>query len=290
MKKVSDIFAEKKQTFSFELFPPKTEIGYKKLLETIKDLAELDPDFISVTYGAGGGSREKTIDIVDHIQKKHKIAGVAHLTCVGHTRNEIKGILDEVRRHEICNVLALRGDPPKDNPNWQPSKDNFQYSFELCQFIRQKYGAYFSIGVAGFPEGHVLCPDRDLDTKYLKMKVDAGANYVITQLFFNNNDYYQYLERLRKLGVATRVIPGIIPITDYNGIVKFAKTCGAGIPKEVHEIFSPIAGDKEATVEEGIRYAVRQCKDLLECGAPGIHFYPLNKVSPVDTILKEIRR
>ncbi len=290
MKKFTTEFKEKASTFSFELFPPKTELGFKKLEDTIGQLTELKPDFFSVTYGAGGGNKEKTFDIVDLIQKKHDTIGVAHLTCIGNTKGEIQAILDMMRHRDICNVLALRGDPPKNNPNWQPTAHHFHYSFELCRFIRQRYGSFFSIGVAGFPEGHILCPDRDQDAKYLKMKIDAGADYVITQLFFDNRDYFQYVERLRMLGVTARIIPGIIPITDFKGIVNFCKMCGASIPQQVQEAFEPIQNDKEAMILEGIRYAVRQCRELLDFGAPGIHFYTLNKTTPVDTILSEIRR
>ena len=334
MKKLTELFKEKKLTFSFELFPPKTEQGYYRLLETIGQLAGLKPDFISVTYGAGGGSREKTLDIVEHIEKKHHIIGVAHLTCVCHTKDEIKKIIAEIKNKEIRNILALRGDPPKarlaipggppkarlaipggppkarlaipggppkarlaipgdppkDNPDWQPGRNNFKYSSELCAFIRKHFDDDFGIGVAGFPEGHVLCPDREQDARYLRMKIDAGADYVITQLFFDNKDYFEYVGRLRKLGVAARIIPGIIPITDYSGIVNFCKICGASIPRKVHEIFSPLADNKEATLQEGIQFAVRQCKELLDGGAPGLHFYTLNKVSPTDTILSQVRR
>ncbi len=290
MKKITELFQQKKHTFSFELFPPKTEQGYQKLLETIRLLAELEPDFISVTYGAGGGSREKTLDIVEHIQKTHEIIGVAHLTCVCHTTDEIKNILAEIKQRGIQNVLALRGDPPKDNPHWQPGVDHFKYSCELCQFICDHFQDYFGIGVAGFPEGHVLCPDREMDARYLKTKIDAGADYVITQLFFDNKDYFEYVQRLRKLGVNVRIIPGIIPITDYPGLINFCKVCGASVPQKIHEIFQPIQNDKTATLAQGIQWALRQCCELLQGGAPGLHFYTLNKVSPVDVILKEIRK
>ena len=289
MKKITELFKEKEKTFSFELFPPKTEAGYQKLLETIASLVLLQPDFISVTYGAGGGSREKTLDIVEHIQQNHNTIGVAHLTCVCHTKKEIRKILNEIKTRGIQNVLALRGDPPKDNPNWQPGPENFKYSCELCRFIRDGFGDYFGIGVAGFPEGHVLCPDLELDAQYLKTKIDAGADYVITQLFFNNQDYFDYVKRLKKLGVASRVLPGIIPITDYQGIVNFCKSCGAGIPDQVHKIFAPLQNDKEATLQAGIDFAVAKCRELLEWGAPGLHFYTLNKLSPVDVILKAMR-
>ncbi len=290
MKKVSEIFKEKKRTYSFELFPPKTDQGYEKLFETIGFLASLRPDFISVTYGAGGGNREKTLQLVDQIQKKYNITGVSHLTCVCNTRLQIKAILDEIKNLGIQNVLALRGDPPKDNPNWQPNEDNFKYSSELCAFMRTNYQDYFSIGVAGFPEGHLLCPDRQQDARYLKLKIDAGADYVITQLFFDNQDYFDYIKRLQTLGLSCRVIPGIIPITDYKALLNFCKLCGSKIPEEIHRIFGPIQDDKEKTLEAGIRFAVKQCRALLDNGAPGLHFYTLNKITPTDIILKEVRR
>ncbi len=290
MHKITEIFSQKERTYSFELFPPKTEPGYQKLLETIGQLAALQPDFISCTYGAGGGSRDKTLEIVDHIQKEHGIIGVAHLTCILHTKEEIRKILEEIKRRGINNVLALRGDPPKDHPDWQPGPDHFKYSSELCAFIRDNFKDYFGIGVAGFPEGHILCPDRDQDARYLKIKIDAGADFVITQLFFDNKDYFTYVERLRKLGVKNRVLPGIIPITDYNGIVSFCKTCGAGIPKIVHETFEPLKDDKDATLKAGIEFALKQCRELLSHGAPGLHFYSLNKLHPTDVILKEVKK
>ncbi|OGX26438.1 MAG: methylenetetrahydrofolate reductase [NAD(P)H] [Omnitrophica WOR_2 bacterium RIFCSPHIGHO2_01_FULL_48_9] len=290
MTKITDIFEQKPHTFSFELFPPKTDEGYQKLLETIKALAGLKPDFISVTYGAGGGSRDKTFDIVQHIQDKHKITGVAHLTCVLHNKNEIKNILADIKNRGIKNVLALRGDPPKENPDWQPGKDNFRYSSELCAFIRKNFGEHFGIGVAGFPEGHLLCQDRDRDAQFLKIKIDNGADFVITQLFFDNKNYFDYVARLRKLGVKARVLPGIIPITDYQGLVRFCGLCGATVTAELKKIFEPIQNDKEATLKAGIDFAVRQCQELLAGGAPGLHFYTLNKSTPVDTILNQVRR
>ncbi len=288
MQKVTDIFARQKLTFSFELFPPKTEEGYVKLLDTLHRLCGLHPDFISCTYGAGGGSREKTLDIVEHIQNHHHTPSVAHLTCVLHSKKEIQHIVTQMQERGICNVLALRGDAPRDNPDWKPGADNFKYSWELVAFIRRHFQDTFSIGVAGFPEGHLLCPDRDQDAQYLKNKITQGADYVITQLFFKDQDYFDYVARLRKLGVSSRIIPGILPITDYPGLVRFCAMCGATISQEVHDIFKPISGDQEKTIEAGIKFCLKQCRQLLDGGAPGLHFYTLNKIHPVDTILKEL--
>jgi methylenetetrahydrofolate reductase (NADPH) len=287
MPKITDIFNNKKMTFSFELFPPKTEEGHLKLLKTISLLCNLKPDFISCTYGAGGGSREKTLELVEHIQNLHHVPSVAHLTCVLHTKDQIKDILADMKQRGICNVLALRGDAPRDNPNWSPGKNNFKYSWELVAFIRELFNDHFSIGVAGFPEGHILCPDRDLDARYLKNKITHGADYVITQLFFNNQDYFDYTARLKKLGVSSRIIPGILPITDYAALVRFCSMCGSSIPRHVHDIFKPIADDPQKTMAAGIDFCIKQCRQLLAGGAPGLHFYTLNKIHPVDVIIKE---
>ncbi len=286
--KVPDIFKTKKQTFSFELFPPKTETGYDNLLSTIKDFSAFKPDFISCTYGAGGGSREKTFDIVELIQKDFSIPTLAHLTCVLHTKDEIKKIIEDIKSRGVQNIMALRGDPPQDNPNWTPGKNNFKYSSELCAFIRQHFGDYFGISVAGFPEGHVLCKNKDKDAEYLKLKINAGADFVITQFFFDNKDYFDYVARLKKINVNARVIPGILPITSYEGLVKFTSLNGSSIPKNIQDIFEPIKDNKEKTISEGIKFAIKQCKNLLENGAPGLHFYTLNKLNPTKEILQAV--
>jgi methylenetetrahydrofolate reductase (NADPH) len=214
---------------------------------------------------------------------------MAHLTCVLNTKNDIAAIVEDIRSRGIRNILALRGDPPKDHPDWQPTEDNFKYSSELAAFIRAKYGDYFGITVAGFPEGHLLCPDRDKDAEFLKVKIDAGADCVITQLFFDNRDYFDYVERLRKIGVEVRVIPGILPITDYRALQRFCAVCGATVTDEVKKIFAPLQDDQDATVRAGTEFAIRQCQELLGGGAPGIHFYCLNKVHPTAEILEAVR-
>jgi len=289
MKKLSEILNTKQKTFSLELFPPKTAEGYEKLLTTIGALAKLKPDFISCTYGAGGGSREKTLDIVEYIERTHHIPTLAHLTCTLNTKDQIMSILNDIKRRGIQNILALRGDPPTDDPAWQPTDENFRYAYELCAFIKKHFSKDFCIGVAGFPEGHILCPDKAQDALYLKMKIDAGASFVITQLFFDNDDYFKYVARLRTLGVTNPVLPGILPITDYHGAVRFCEKCGTKIPKKLHDIFTPIANDKEAVTKKGIEVCVEQCVALLTHGAPGIHFYPLNKVHPLDVILPRVK-
>lgn len=289
MSLLTDVFRQKSRTFSLEVFPAKTPEGHTKLLETLKGLCALQPDFISCTYGAGGGSRERTLEVVQHIESVYGIAAMAHLTCVSHTRKEMTSILDDIRRRGISNILAMRGDPPKDQPDWKPGPEHFKYSSELVAYIRGRYKGDVSIGVAGFPEGHPLAVDRKLDAEVLREKVRAGADFVITQLFFNNEDYFDYVRRLRALGVQARVIPGVLPITDYEALLRFCGLCGATVTPEVHEIFKPLSGDAPRTLEAGTAYAIRQCRALLDGGAPGVHIYTLNKVHPTDTILAAIR-
>lgn len=284
---ISRIFSAKERTFSFEVFPAKTPESHARLLATLKELCALKPDFISCTYGAGGSSRDKTFDVVEHIQKTHHVPAMAHLTCISHTKDEIKAILEQFERRHITNILALRGDPPQDDPQAKPK--GFQYSSDLVEDIRSHFKDKVSIGVAGFPEKHPLATNVDSDAQYLKKKIEAGADFVITQLFFDNQLYVDYVARLRKIGVKARVIPGLLPITDYHGLIRFCERCGASVPQEVHDIFKPIADEPAKVLQAGIDFAIQQCRDLLKRGAPGIHFYTLNKIHPIDTILKAVR-
>jgi methylenetetrahydrofolate reductase (NADPH) len=287
MKKLTEVFASKPRTFSFEAFPPRTDKGLETLRAALAAFERLPFDFASVTYGAGGSNRDKTFEIVREVQA-HGLPALHHFTCVLHTRDEVAAILDRLERAGVQNLLALRGDPPRDRPDWKPGPDNFKYSSELVAFIKERYGDRFCIGVAGFPEAHPLSPGADFDADVLKRKIDAGADFVLTQLFFDNRDYFAYVERLRSRGVSCRIIPGILPITNFKGAVDFTAGCGASIPKRVHELFDPIADDQEKTTEAGIAYAVAQCRELLAGGAPGIHFYPLNKIEPVSTIVRSL--
>jgi methylenetetrahydrofolate reductase (NADPH) len=290
IRKISDILKEKKRTYSFEFFPPKTDKGRKKLIEeTAKDYAELKPDWFSVTYGAGGSTREATMEIVDELQKRYNVPVMHHFTCVGHSQEDLRRVIGEMKKRNIHNILALRGDAPEGEKEWKPAPDGLEYCYQLVELIRT-HGDFFSVGVAGFPEGHIDCPDKETDSKYLKIKIDSGGEFVITQLFFDNKDYFEYLERTKKIGVNARILPGILPITNYQKLLKFCSTCGATIPKKVHDIFKPLDGNDEATYKAGIDFVVEQCNGLLKGGSPGLHFYSLNKIEPTREILSKIKR
>jgi methylenetetrahydrofolate reductase (NADPH) len=290
-KLVRDIYAAKsaagQPVVSFEFFPPKTPEGDANLLEkTIPALMQAKPDFCSVTYGAGGSTREKTLMIVDRIQKQHGLTAVAHLTCVSATKEEIRGLLEQIKTLGVRNVLALRGDPPGGGA-FQVTLGGFEYSNQLVEFIRGL--DHFSIGVAGFPEGHIACKGgKHVDWGYLKSKIDAGADYVLTQLFFDNADFYEFRDHLRKNGVKIPVVPGIVPILNANQIKRFTAMCGARIPAALATKLDAIGDDEAAATEFGIQYATEQCRDLLKNGVPGIHFYTLNKSHSTVRVLKNL--
>ena len=292
MQFIRDIFAAARATgrpvISFEFFPTKTEEGERLLIEkTIPVLMELRPDFCSVTYGAGGGTRDKTLTIVDRIQRRHHLPAMAHLTCVNSTQEDLRAYLDEARSRGIKNILALRGDPPGGAGDFQKTEGGFEFSYQLVDFIRQAGG--FSIGVAGFPEGHVACKEgKYVDWQRLKNKVDHGADFVITQLFFDNRDYFAFRDYLAGLGLTVPLLPGIIPILSTAQIKKFTALCGADLPGPLRLELEKRAHDDEAATLYGIEYATRQCQELLQAGAPGIHFYTLNKSRSTSAILKKL--
>ena len=285
--KIRDILARDKRTFSFEFFPPKTPEGEIALFKTIAELKPLSPSFVSVTYGALGNTRGKTFEIVARIKQEYGIEGMAHLTCVASSRAEIREILNELKAKGIENTLALRGDPPQGTTEFIKPRNGFGYASELVEEIRGF--DYFSIGVAGFPEMHPQSTNAKSDIFYLKKKVDAGADFVITQLFFDNSLYFKYVARARAAGVKVQVIPGIMPITDFKQLEKFTTMCGASIPARVREDLTPIQDDLDAVYRYGVDYATRQCQELLDRGAPGLHFYTLNKSRATRLIFRNLR-
>jgi methylenetetrahydrofolate reductase (NADPH) len=292
MRFIRDIFADartgRRPVISFEFFPTKTPEGERTLLErTIPALGELRPDFCSVTYGAGGSTREKTLAIVDRIQRDHQLTAMAHMTCVNATREETLNVLTQARTLGITNILALRGDPPVGVGEFQKTEGGFEYSYELVRFIKELGG--FSIGVAGFPEGHIACREgKHADWQYLKHKIDQGADFVITQLFFSNRDYFEFREYLARLGVRVPLVPGIIPILSATQIKRFVALCGADLPGELVSELDRRGDTDEAVAEYGIEYATRQCEELLREGVPGLHFYTLNKAKSTTAILKNL--
>ena len=292
MKFIRDIYAAKQATgqpvISLEFFPPKTDDGDRVLFEKhIPALLATRPDFCSVTYGAGGSTRDKTLMIVDRIQREHGLTALAHLTCVNHTRAEVRALLEKIRALDCKNILALRGDPPGGG-EFQPTPGGFEFSAQLVKFIRES--GDFSVGVAGFPEGHIACKaGKHADWQHLKDKVEAGADFVVTQLFFDNADYFEFRDHLtQKLGVKVPIVPGIVSIVSATQITKFTQMCGAKIPPALRAKLDEIGTDDEAALNFGIEYATRQCEELLRAGVPGLHFYTLNKAHSTVQVVKNL--
>ncbi len=292
--KVSDIlrFARERgePVFSFEFFPPKTEEGVRQLFETVDALRPLGPAFVSVTYGAGGSTRARTLEIVTRLKRESGVEAAAHVTCVGASRDEVASVLDEVAAAGIENVLALRGDPPKGQTGFTPHPQGFRWASELVAFIRGQPGRWaFSIGAAAYPEGHVETPDLARDLQNLKVKVDAGCDFLVTQLFFENAHYFRFVERAEAGGIRVPMVPGIMPMTNVEQIERFTAMCGASIPRPLRAAMEVRRSDPDAALQLGLAYATLQSADLLRHGAPGIHFYTLNRSPSTRAILAALR-
>ena len=270
---IRELLARGRPSFSFEFFPPKSEEAAKQLEQTIADLRALKPAFVSVTYGAGGSTRERTIEIVTRVKRETGIEAMAHLTCVGATRDELGAVLDKIRDAGIENVLALRGDPPKGQTEFKPVEGGFQYASELVTFIRDRHSSGLCLGGAAYPEKHPECGNPAVDLMNLKRKIEAGLDFVITQLFFDNRRYFEFVERARHVGIQAPIIPGIMPITSAATAERF----GATIPFALAEELDRRRNDPKAVMELGVAHATAQCVELLERGVPGIHFYTLNR-------------
>ncbi|HNX69008.1 MAG TPA: methylenetetrahydrofolate reductase [NAD(P)H] [Candidatus Omnitrophota bacterium] len=277
--KISEFYKKQRHTISFEFFPPKTPEGEVKLYQTVSDLKKLSPSFVSVTYGALGTTQANTLRIVGEIKEKIGLEVAAHLTCVAHSRDEIGTVLGKLREKGIENIVALRGDPPQGETEFKAPPNGFRYASELVRFIRQhpEFGKVFAMAVAGYPEGHPECRDKRKDLEHLKIKVDEGADGVMTQLFFNNRDYFDFAERCRKIGIKVPIVPGIMPVTHGPQIEKFSRMCGAAIPEKIRQAIARFGDDQNSVMRFGIEYATEQCRDLLRQGAPGLHFYTLNQ-------------
>ena len=292
MRYLRDVYAEKlaarKPVISFEFFPPKTAEGDHNLLENqIPALLGARPDFCSVTYGAGGSTRDKTLMIVDRIQREHQLPALAHLTCVNHTRAEVGALLEKIRALDCKNILALRGDAPGGG-EFQPTPVGFEFSSQLVEFLRAS--GNFSVGVAGFPEGHIANKNgKFADWQHLKEKVDAGADFVITQLFFDNADYFEFRDyAVNQLNVRVPLVPGVLVILSAAQITRFTQLCGAKIPPALRAKLDALGADDEAAMNFGIEYATQQCEELLRAGVSGLHFYTLNKAHSTVAVLKNL--
>ena len=285
--RIDQLLAGEEPVFSFEFFPPKTEQGERNLYAALAELQTLEPAFVSVTYGAGGSTREKTIAIVKRIKEEYGLEAMAHFTCVAATVSELRATLDEMQAAGIDNVLALRGDPPAGEQDWVKTEGGLEYSCELVRLIRDDYP--FAIGAACFPETHIHAASPQADIDYLAEKVAGGVDFLITQLFFDNALYFDFVARARAAGIAVPIIPGILPITQIGQLERMTSMCGASIPDGLRQELHAREDTPEAVIDFGVAYATLQCAELLAAGAPGIHFYTLNRSPATRAILGALK-
>lgn len=285
--RIRELLATGRPSFSFEFFPPKTAEGSSHLLEAIESLRDLNPTYVSVTYGAGGSTRNLTLDLVRRIKTEFGIETMAHLTCVGSNRDEIRTVVDSLASSGIENILALRGDPPKGQDQFSAVEGGFRFASELTAFLRD--GWNLCIGGACYPEGHTEAVSLDADIENLQHKVLAGAEFLVTQLFFDNEQYFRFVRRVREAGIGVPIVPGLMPITNVEQVKRFTQMCGASIPEPLLSELDRLRDRPEAVLSLGVAHATAQCLDLLAKGAHGIHFYTLNKSAATRTILTAIR-
>ncbi len=287
--RIDEIIAGSREpVFSFEFFPPRTDDGERNLRAALAELRQLQPDFASVTYGAAGSTRDRTLEVTKWLEQDLGIEAMAHLSCVGASREELTAIIDGIAAAGIQNILALRGDPPRGTNGWTPHPGGLRYSTELVALIAELHPS-ISIGAACFPEVHPEAPDLAHDLRFLKDKTASGASFLITQLFFDNAFYFRFVTEARASGIDVPILPGIMPITDASQIKTITGMCGASIPPELLTQLELRAGDAPAVTELGVSYATLQCAELLAKGAPGIHFYTLNRTSATRAILSALK-
>ena len=279
------LFKPDQPTVSFEFFPPKNDEGWTLLYQTIEQLRPLSPSYVSVTYGAGGSTRSKTIELAGKIQNELGIDVLAHLTCVGHTADEIGAILDQLWAANVHNILALRGDPPGSSV-WTKTPGGFEHADELVKYTRGRND--FFVACAGFPEGHPQCLNIHRDLEHLKAKVDSGSHAIVTQLFFDNNDFLRFRDDCRRAGINVPIVAGIMPIQNVSQIKRFVTMCGAKIPNRLLNKLEPLEADSDAVYKAGIEYAANQCRDLMFHGIDGLHFYTLNKSTATIDVVKQL--
>lgn len=285
--RIDQLIQQNQPVFSFEFFPPKTDEGMTNLYETVAKLRELDPAFVSVTYGAGGSTRDRTIAIVGRIKNELGIEAMAHFTCVGATTDELREVLDEIAATGVENIIALRGDPPQGETEFVKTEGGLGHGDELVKLIVDEYD--FCVAAACYPEPHPEAVSAEDDLAHVKQKVENGANFLVTQLFFDNDAYFDYVERARAVGIDVPIVPGIMPIGGYEQIKRFTSLCGATIPERLMAELEARKDDPDAVADLGVAYATLQCADLLARGAPGIHFYTLNKSPATRAILSSLQ-
>jgi methylenetetrahydrofolate reductase (NADPH) len=285
--RIDELLAGGEPVFSFEFFPPKTEQGEQNLYAALSELRTLEPSFVSVTYGAGGSTRSKTIEIVKRIKDDYGLEAMAHFTCVGATVPELRSTLEEMRAAGLDNVLALRGDPPAGQEHWVKTEGGLEFSRELVELIKADYP--FAIGAACFPETHIHATSPQADVDHLAEKVAAGVDFLITQLFFDNSLFFEFVDRARAAGIDVPIIPGILPITQIGQLERMTKMCGASIPAGLHRELRVRESQPEAVIDFGVAHATLQCAELLAAGAPGIHFYTLNRSPATRAILGALK-
>ena len=285
--RIDEIIAAKAPTFSVEFFPPKTEEAREALFATARSLRELEPDFVSVTYGAGGGTRDGTVEITRELKDELGFETMAHLSCVGETADGLAETLDQISAAGIENVFALRGDPPRGQEDFVQPEGGLGSAAELTAFIASRWS--FTVGGACFPEVHPEAPDLETDLAYLKTKVDSGASFLITQLFFDNQVYFDFVAAARAAGITVPIIAGVIPVASFEQTKRICALCDASIPPRLEAAFSAAGGDEKAEFELGVAYAAQQCSELLLAGAPGIHFYALNRAPATRAVLGSLQ-
>ena len=286
--RIREFHGRYRPVFSFEFFPPKTDDGARNLMRTVADLKEaLNPDFVSVTYGAGGSTRARTLECVTRIQNELGITAMAHLTCVGHSQDELREIAGKLVEEGVENILALRGDPPKGETEFRSVEGGFDHATELIGLLKSDFDV--GVGAACYPEMHPESKEATDDLRWTLRKQELGADFLVTQLFFDNRDYFGFVERARQVGVTVPIVPGIMPVTNVAQIQRFTKMCGARIPPQLLRRLERVEDDPGAVMATGIEHALKQCRELLERGAPGLHFYTLNKSYATRTILAAIQ-
>lgn len=274
--------------FSVEFFPPKSDETAQQLLQTAQRMQSFAPDFVSITYGAGGSTRSRTLKYASQLREDYGFSVMPHLTCVGHSREELKQTISEFKQAGLQQIMALRGDPPKGETNFTPHPDGLSYANDLVHLIREFYPEC-AIGVGGYPEKHPEAPSLEIDLLNLKRKVDAGANFVTTQLFFDNASYFEFVEKCRQADITVPILPGLMSVTSYQQAVRFCEMCGTSIPDELNQKLVAAGEDKAAVEAIGVEWTYRQAHELLEKGAPGIHLYILNRAGPATALMQKLQ-